>query len=43
LGLVLNVIILWNTLYINAALEQLASEGYTIHEEDMAQTGDARP
>ena len=30
------VIILWNTLYINAALEQLASEGYTIHEEDMA-------
>jgi hypothetical protein len=27
LGLVVNIIILWNTLYINAALEQLASEG----------------
>jgi TnpA family transposase len=36
LGLVVNVIILWNTLYINAALEQLASEGYTIRDEDVA-------
>lgn len=27
LGLVVNVIILWNTLYINAALEQLKAEG----------------
>jgi len=30
LGLVVNIIILWNTLYINAALEQLAGEGYAI-------------
>ena len=26
----------WNTLYIIAALEQLASEGYTIRDEDVA-------
>jgi Tn3 transposase DDE domain len=36
LGLVVNVIILWNTIYTNAALEQLAREGYTIREEDVA-------
>ena len=28
LGLVVNVIVLWNTLYMNAALEQLQSEGF---------------
>jgi hypothetical protein len=36
LGLVVNIIILWNTLYINAALEQLASEGFAIQTEDIA-------
>ena len=36
LGLVVNIIILWNTLYINAALEQLASQGYAIQTEDIA-------
>src|ERR1041385_2748732 len=36
LGLVVNIIILWNTLYINAALEQLASEGYAVRPEDVA-------
>ena len=36
LGLVVNIIILWNTLYINAALEQLAGEGYPIQPEDVA-------
>jgi TnpA family transposase len=36
LGLVVNIIILWNTLYINAALEQLAGEGYPIQPEDAA-------
>jgi len=35
LGLVVNIIILWNTLYINAALEQLADEGYSIRQEDV--------
>ena len=36
LGLVVNVIILWNTLYINAALDQLAAEGYQIDPDDIA-------
>jgi hypothetical protein len=35
LGLVVNIIILWNTLYINAALEQLASEGYPVRPKDV--------
>ncbi len=35
LGLVVNVIILWNTLYINAALEQLQAEGYPIQPDDV--------
>jgi TnpA family transposase len=36
LGLVVNVIILWNTIYMNAALEQLRAEGYTVRDEDVA-------
>jgi TnpA family transposase len=36
LGLVVNIIILWNTLYINAALEQLRVEGFPGREEDVA-------
>lgn len=36
LGLVVNTIILWNTLYINAALDQLAGAGYSIPPEDVA-------
>ena len=36
LGLVVNVIILWNTLYMNAALNQLAAEGYQIDPDDIA-------
>jgi TnpA family transposase len=36
LGLVVNVIILWNTLYINAALEQLEAERYPLRSEDVA-------
>ena len=36
LGLVVNIIILWNTLYINAALDQLSGEGYSIQPEDVA-------
>jgi hypothetical protein len=36
LGLVVNIIILWNTLYINAALDQLAGEGYSARPEDVA-------
>jgi TnpA family transposase len=36
LGLVVNIIILWNTLYINAALERLQAEGYPIQPDDVA-------
>lgn len=36
LGLVVNVIILWNTIYMGAVLNQLEQEGYKIKEDDMA-------
>lgn len=36
LGLVLNIIVLWNTIYIDAVLEQLRREGYPIKDEDVA-------
>jgi TnpA family transposase len=34
LGLVLNMIVLWNTIYIEAALNQLRAEGYPVKDED---------
>ena len=34
LGLVLNCIVLWNTVYINAALGQLRAAGYPVLDED---------
>ena len=36
LGLVVNIIVLWNTLYIDAALEQLRREGYPVEPTDVA-------
>ena len=30
------VIVLWNTLYMDAALNQLRAEGYDVREEDVA-------
>ena len=36
LGLVVNMIVLWNTLYTEAILEQLRKEGYPVSEEDKA-------
>ena len=36
LGLVLNIIILWNTIYMNAALEQLRKNGFAIKDEDVS-------
>jgi TnpA family transposase len=33
LGLVVNMIVLWNTLYINAAPEQLVREGHHLKSE----------
>lgn len=36
LGLVLNMIVLWNTIYMEAALDQLVKSGYPVREEDKA-------
>jgi TnpA family transposase len=36
LGLVVNVIVLWNSLYMDAALNQLRAEGYDVRDEDVA-------
>lgn len=36
LGLVVKVIVLWNTIYIHAALTQLRQEGYRVRDEDIA-------
>jgi TnpA family transposase len=36
LGLVVNMIVLWNTLYMDAVLVQLRSEGYPVRPEDEA-------
>lgn len=36
LGLVLNMIVLWNSIYMDAALNQLKSEGYPVNPEDLA-------
>lgn len=36
LGLVLNMIVLWNTIYMEATLEQLRADGYTVKNEDVA-------
>jgi hypothetical protein len=35
LGLVLNCIVLWNTRYMNAALDQLGSQGRRVRDEDI--------
>lgn len=36
LGLVVNIIVLWNTIYMAAALEQLRRQGYQVLDEDVA-------
>ena len=36
LGLILNCIVLWNTRYMNAALETLRGQGYLVLDEDVA-------
>jgi hypothetical protein len=36
LGLVVNVIVLWNTIYMDAVLQQLRREGHPVREEDVA-------
>ena len=36
LGLVVNVLVLWNTLYLDAALAALRTEGFPVREEEVA-------
>lgn len=36
LGIVLNCLVLWNTVYIDDALTQLRAQGYPVREEDVA-------
>ena len=36
LGLVVNIIVLWNTIYIDTALGQLRREGFPVRDEDVA-------
>ena len=36
LGLVLNCVVLWNTVYIDAALDRLRASGYPVQDEDDA-------
>jgi TnpA family transposase len=36
LGLILNCIVLWNTRYMNAALDTLRAQGYLVLDEDVA-------
>ena len=35
LGLIVNVIVLWNTIYMDAALRQLRKEGFEVKDEDI--------
>jgi hypothetical protein len=35
LGLVLNCVVLWNTVYINAALDQLRADGHPVLDQDV--------
>ncbi|EBI9057194.1 hypothetical protein DK526_24885 [Salmonella enterica] len=35
LGLVLNIIVLWNTIYMDAAIQQLRRAGYPVQDEDV--------
>lgn len=36
LGLVVNVLVLWNTVYMQAILDQLRAEGYEVNPDDVA-------
>ena len=42
LNLVVNAIILWNTVYMQAVIEQLRKEGYQVSDDDLRHLGPAR-
>ena len=35
-GLVLNCVVLWNSVYLDAAVARLRADGYPVREEDLA-------
>lgn len=42
LTLITNAVVVWNTVYMTAAIEQLIKEGYQINEEDIEHISPAR-
>jgi len=42
LNLITNAVIVWNTVYMNAAIKQLKSEGYPVADEDLRHLSPAR-
>ena len=42
LNLITNAVIVWNTVYMNAAIESLKSEGYPVANEDLRYLSPAR-
>ena len=36
LGLAVNIVVLWNTIYMDAVLDQLRAEGHPVRDEDVA-------
>ena len=42
LNLVTNAVVVWNTVYMQAALDQLRTEGYPVQEDDLAHLSPAR-
>lgn len=42
LGLVLNILVLWNTIYMDAAINQLRADGMNISDEDIARLSPIR-
>lgn len=39
LGIALNCVVLWNTVYTDAALNRLRAQGYPVRDEDVARLG----
>ena len=42
LNLITNAVVVWNTVYMNAAIEQLKAEGYPVDESDIKHLSPAR-
>ena len=42
LNVVTNAVVIWNTVYMQAVLDQLRAEGYRVQEEDLAHLSPAR-